>query len=155
MLKANEKLKDARIGDLQDENKRLASELEKRGSAPAQILPVMYGNATVKSAFLEIAEPGRSVKLLGFPSEWSDIDLARVAAFMRLREVGLAKIESTSPNTSVVSGTAASASYASIVQNVKVTSPPKYSDTNFGPLQSPSPSDQQEPQSPPATKRGP
>jgi hypothetical protein len=111
-LNAESRLKDARLTELRTENERLGSEVTKKGER-SQPIPVQYGSDTVKTAFLEIRKPDRSVTFFGAPADWSKRDISRFAAFTRLQEAGLAKIEQmTLPRRSVVSGTSAAFDYA-------------------------------------------
>jgi len=119
-IKAEGNLKDERIAGLKTENEKLSKEIEKKGKTSTPI-PVEYGSASIQDAFLEIRTPGHAITFYGTPKDWSARDITRFAAFTRLQETGLAKIENLTIPTvsSVVSGTSAAFEYANTPLPVK------------------------------------
>ncbi|HXM82092.1 MAG TPA: hypothetical protein VN929_09205 [Burkholderiales bacterium] len=96
------------------ENYKKDLEKANKLSGPSQLAPVSYGNTEVREAFVQVSSmPIGKITIYGTPSEWTDEDIGRFAAFTRLQEAGLAKIEQTTqPNASVVSGTSTAFEYA-------------------------------------------
>jgi hypothetical protein len=112
-------LLEKRIEILKDENTALRRDLEnsKTISGPASVVPVMYGNAAVQNAAVEIK--AGAVTFYGPPEQWTDSQISRFAAFTRLQESGAAKIEVTAPSTSTVTATVSSAVLSAALESLK------------------------------------
>src|SRR5712691_7436822 len=84
---------------------------------PSQLMPVNFGNSATRDAFVEITrQPAHSVKFYGAPSEWSEEQIKKFAAFARLQEAGLANVQqsaglTTTTITSTSTGSALRSDY--------------------------------------------
>ena len=92
-----------------DESDNYRKELDKTKIAmPAAALPVMLGNAAVKSAFANVSTaPMEPVIFYGNQAQWSDPQLTKYAAYQRLQKEGLVEMTPKSPDSTVVHGTSA------------------------------------------------
>lgn len=116
------KLLEKQIEILKDENAALRRDLEKgkQISGPSVYAPLMYGNAAVQSAAVEIKDG--SVTFYGAPEQWTDSQISRFAAFTRLQDAGIARITVTNPSTSTVSPTVSTATLNQILDWPKKSS---------------------------------
>ena len=112
ILKADNNLKDARIGQLKEETERMAkkiAELENMPEPPA-FNHALYGSTLVKATLFEIEEK-KTTRFSGPPSDWTPEQINKFAAFDRLKDAGAVNIKiygSPMQNTVVTSTATAS-----------------------------------------------
>lgn len=101
-LKAVIQMDSARIDGLKTEAENLRNALEEPSIAGStKLAPVMYGNSAIRTAFQEVTE--HPVTLYTFtPSLQSKDSPERLAAYKRLEETGLVKVQEANGIFSVV-----------------------------------------------------
>jgi len=104
-----------------EESERLAKALtESKKTIPPQRLLIEFGSPAVERAFFEIQQnPNKTVKLYGDISHWRDEEIAKLAAYKRLEDAGLAKIERHTNTTSVSSTSVAAGLWDTYVEEHK------------------------------------
>lgn len=118
------KLQEKQIENLKDENDSLTKALSNSNalSGPVEAVPVNFGNTSVQSAYVEIIkQPAQTIKIYGQPSQWTDEQISKIAAFTRLQEAGLVKVEHPTSSATTVASTSAAFTILPFVKTDKKT----------------------------------